>query len=231
MHTFWCTMPPSPPQFVSALLNGPIAKTVKEKLFPEVWYVVEQWFAGVKEKRVLEIGYGVGRVSRALALLGWQVTVADPAEAACSYLGEQFKKKKVEVEVVQSLLDSLPFANDSFPAIVAINALEISSSSDSFAREVHRLLMPGGRAVIASFRKFSPWANGPVISGVRQGFNHLPPQFQSTEQFIATIKDSGLKLHDILDRCAFLPVGGKVPLGFKSMMIALVEKPLTSSNE
>lgn len=48
-------------------------------------------------------------------------------------------------------LDVLPFADASFDAVLAINALQFAAVPASALREVHRVLRPGGRLAIGGF--------------------------------------------------------------------------------
>jgi SAM-dependent methyltransferase len=48
-------------------------------------------------------------------------------------------------------LDVLPFADASFDAVLAVNALQFAADPASALREVHRVLRPGGRLAIGGF--------------------------------------------------------------------------------
>ncbi len=206
------------------LLKNPIHRTVKTKLFPEIWYILDQWLGPMKQKQVLEMGYGLGLISPALAQKGWQVTQIDPSEIAVSALEKEYAKSHLDIEVTQATFDTLPFADESFSAVVAVNTLELSSSRTRTLEEIHRVLHPGGKAIIVSFAKFSPWGMASVLGTVRRGYGHWPPQFFNAETLVTSIKASGLMLHDILDRGGFLPIGTPIPIEVKSVMVALAER-------
>ena len=62
--------------------------------------------------------------------------------------------------------DALPFPNQSIDLMVLPHVLELSRDPHETLREVERVLVPEGRAVIAGFNPASLW-------GLRQRFGHL----------------------------------------------------------
>jgi len=48
-------------------------------------------------------------------------------------------------------LDTLPFRDDTFDAVLAINALQFAADPAGALREIHRVLRPGGRLAVGGF--------------------------------------------------------------------------------
>jgi SAM-dependent methyltransferase len=67
--------------------------------------------------------------------------------------------------------DALPFPNQSVDLMVLPHVLELSRDPHETLREVERVLVPEGRAVIAGFNPTSLW-------GLRQRFGHLRRHLQ-----------------------------------------------------
>ena len=108
------------------------------------------------ESRILDIGAGPGRYSIALAQSGHNVWIADPAAS----LIEQAKKRVSELGVQERILgldvldirDLSQFPNESFDAVLAMGPfyhLQNAGDRSIAAREISRVLRPGGYAFIA----------------------------------------------------------------------------------
>ena len=72
----------------------------------------------------------------------------------------------------------LPVASNSIDLLVLPHALEFSVNPHQILREVQRVLMPEGHAVITGFNPWSLW-------GVRRIFNRTPDAYPWDAQFIA----------------------------------------------
>ena len=96
--------------------------------------------------RVLDLGCGRGRLGAHLArvagggLIG--VDLAAAALAAAPHDGASF---------VRGDLACLPFADASFPLVLAIDSLHLAADLDATLREVCRVLAPGGAIVATTY--------------------------------------------------------------------------------
>ncbi len=91
---------------------------------------------------LLDIGGGTGRVSQHLAQAGVKVVVIDPSPGMLA--GAQAKG----LSGARALAEQLPFASNSIPRILIVDAFHHFARQELAARELVRVLQPGGRLVI-----------------------------------------------------------------------------------
>jgi demethylmenaquinone methyltransferase/2-methoxy-6-polyprenyl-1,4-benzoquinol methylase len=92
--------------------------------------------------RVLDAGGGTGRVASAIREHAGEVVVADPS------LGMLRHADRTQLELACSNSEALPFPNGSFDRIIMVDALHHVVNQVQTAREMYRVLKPGGCIVI-----------------------------------------------------------------------------------
>ena len=106
-------------------------------------------------QRVLEIGCGCGSEAELFARAGAQYTALDLTNAAVSLTRKRFQLSKLEGRFLQGDAESLPFADDSFDVVYSHGVLHHTPDTPRTIREIHRVLSPGGRAMIMLYYRGS----------------------------------------------------------------------------
>jgi 2-polyprenyl-3-methyl-5-hydroxy-6-metoxy-1,4-benzoquinol methylase len=97
--------------------------------------------------RLLDVAAGSGLVAEGLAARGWQVSALDLSDA----LVEQVRQRGIEDARVHDLsAGPLPFDDERFQAVFAGEIIEHLVDTAGFVRELARVLVPGGLAVITT---------------------------------------------------------------------------------
>jgi SAM-dependent methyltransferase len=92
--------------------------------------------------KALDLAAGQGPLSHALKKKGFEVT-------ATEVFPEQFKAEGVPCLKV-NLNEKTPFEDNSFDVVLGIEIMEHLEAPRAFLREIHRILKPGGLAVIST---------------------------------------------------------------------------------
>ena len=112
-------------------------------------------FERTRGLRVLEIGCGCGSEAERFARAGADYTAVDLTNAAVSLTRRRFQLANLEGRFVQGDAESLPFPDGSFDLVYSHGVLHHTPDTPLTIREVHRVLSPGGRAVIMLYYRDS----------------------------------------------------------------------------
>jgi SAM-dependent methyltransferase len=113
-----------------------------ERAYADSHQVALCLIAGEPPGRALDLGAGQGALSQALRDRGFDVTAADVNTA-------QFRASGVPC-LKLDLNRPLPFPDEGFDLVMAVEVLEHLESPRAFLREIFRLVRPGGLAVITT---------------------------------------------------------------------------------
>jgi len=103
-------------------------------------------YPGLDRMRVLEVGSGTGGNSVALALLGASVAGVEPSfEGVATARVRAARYPQVRARFHVGVGERLPFAGGSFDLAVSFAVFEHVQDQSRVAREVFRVLRPGGR--------------------------------------------------------------------------------------
>ncbi|GIK84313.1 MAG: hypothetical protein BroJett025_09350 [Patescibacteria group bacterium] len=109
-------------------------------------------------KNILDLGCGAGRNALFLAKEGFSVWGMDNAEEGLLVAKDQAKKEKVKLTVtLGDIYKSLPYAENSFDAIISIQVLQHNKREQiqKTLAEIHRILKPGGFLFITVCGRYS----------------------------------------------------------------------------
>ncbi len=109
-----------------------------------------------REKPIVEVGAGTGRVAAWLAQRGFSVTAVEPAAAMRRY-GER-RTEGLPVQWVAAHAYMLPFSDNSQAALLFFATLEFIAEPQRALREALRILQPGGFLLVGMLHAQSPWA-------------------------------------------------------------------------
>ncbi len=101
--------------------------------------------------RVLDAGGGTGRVANAIRAHAGEVVIADPS------FGMLRQADRTRLGLACAHSESLPFPDGTFERVIMVDALHHVIHQRQTAREMYRVLKPGGRIVIEEpdIRKFA----------------------------------------------------------------------------
>ncbi|MEK7867710.1 MAG: methyltransferase domain-containing protein [Planctomycetota bacterium] len=130
-----------------ALLESQRTRRVREEdLAAETARRLAVLYPGLERMRVLELGSGTGGNSVAIALLGAEADGVEPSAAgveASRIRAERYPRARARFQV--GVGERLPYTDGSFDLVVSFAVLEHVQDQACVAREVFRVLRPGGR--------------------------------------------------------------------------------------
>lgn len=135
--------------------------------------VTEMPIESLNQKKILEIGCGAGAHSSFFSVKGACMTALDitldRAHAASKKLNlvDRFENSFA----VHGDAENLPFRDEYFDIVYSNGVLHHTHDTQQAIREVHRVLKPGGQAVIMLYSKhsFLYWINLFLIRGILMG--------------------------------------------------------------
>lgn len=216
--------------YSNSLIAEKIRNTIETKTFPEIWYLIENWLGNKESQEVLDFACGNGLTSRALAYCGWRVTSSDPSLDCLKNAKIVCKEQLTKIKFEQCSLEKAPFGNQRFDAVVSIYALERVKNPRKYIFEIYRMLKPGGKAVIASFQKGSPWANSYIYKLMRNEQNSSYKKSYSLEELHNIIRTQNFTVERISRKTRYLPgINTRIPMACSN--IALLHKPVESEDK
>ncbi len=120
----------------------------KDKLLPLL--------GDLKNKKVLDVGAGTGRLAMRLAKLGADVTALDVSGAMLEEIKKKLKRNSAEIKVIVGDCESMPFGDESFDVVVAAFLIVHLKDLRRFFDEVYRILKPGGKFLVTNINQKRP---------------------------------------------------------------------------
>lgn len=112
-------------------------------------------FAGARGLKVLEIGCGLGTDGAQFAKAGADYTGVDLTEAAVELARQRFELFNFPGKFQTADAEKLEFADASFDVVYSHGVLHHTPDTARAIREIHRVLRPGGRAIVMLYHRNS----------------------------------------------------------------------------
>ena len=129
---------------------------VEAHRYEKEWHIpVAAQFASTRGLKVLEIGCGVGTDGLQFARGGATYTGVDLTEAAVGLARNNFASAGIAGEFRMSDAENLDFADESFDVVYSHGVLHHTPDIEAAVREIHRVLKPGGRAIVMLYHRGS----------------------------------------------------------------------------
>jgi ubiquinone/menaquinone biosynthesis C-methylase UbiE len=103
--------------------------------------------------RVLEVAPGPGYLAIEIAKSGRRVAAIDISESSVRIARDNAPAARVDIDIRHVDPAAMPFADRSFDFVVCMAAFKNLSDPVGALDEIHRVLVPGGRASIYDLRK------------------------------------------------------------------------------
>lgn len=112
-------------------------------------------FATYRDKRVLEIGCGVGIDLARFAQAGALVTGVDLSATAIRLAQQNFQQQGLMGDFCVMNGQALQLADASFDVVYAHGVLQYTANPQQMINEAHRVLRPGGHAIFMVYNTYS----------------------------------------------------------------------------
>jgi ubiquinone/menaquinone biosynthesis C-methylase UbiE len=112
-------------------------------------------FAGTRGLKVLEIGCGLGTDGAQFAKAGADYTGVDLTSAAVELSRKHFELFNLPGNFQTADAEKLDFADASFDLVYSHGVLHHTPDTAKAIREIHRVLRPGGRAIVMLYHRNS----------------------------------------------------------------------------
>jgi SAM-dependent methyltransferase len=156
VRAFWQAHPCGT-KFSDAEMGTPeFFERVEAHRYTKEWHIPEAAdFAGARGLRVLEIGCGLGTDGAQFAQAGAHYTGIDLTEAAIELARKRFELSGLSGEFRVGDAENLDFADDSFDRVYSHGVLHHTPDTARAVAEIHRVLKPGGQAIVMLYHRGS----------------------------------------------------------------------------
>ena len=156
VRAFWQAHPCGT-KFSDAAMGTPeFFERVEAHRYTKEWHIPDAAdFAGARGLRVLEIGCGLGTDGAQFAKAGADYTGIDLTEAAIELARRRFECSGLQGEFRVADAENLDFADGSFDLVYSHGVLHHTPDTARAVQEIHRVLKPGGRAVVMLYHRNS----------------------------------------------------------------------------
>jgi ubiquinone/menaquinone biosynthesis C-methylase UbiE len=129
---------------------------VEAHRYTKEWHIpIAADFASTRGLKVLEIGCGLGTDGAQFAEAGADYTGVDLTDAAVELARKRFELFDLPGKFQTADAENLNFADRSFDLVYSHGVLHHTPETGKAIREIHRVLRPGGRAMVMLYHRDS----------------------------------------------------------------------------
>ncbi len=115
-------------------------------------------FEAYRGKKLLEVGCGAGIDLVRFARAGAQVSGIDLSQTAIDLARKNLQSSRLEGELAVMDGEAMQFPDQSFDVVFAHGVLQYTGDPGKMIQQIHRVLRPGGEAILMVYNKVS-WLN------------------------------------------------------------------------
>lgn len=115
-------------------------------------------FGSYRDRDLLEVGCGIGIDLIRFAQAGARVVGVDLAEVSIELARRNFELHGLSGDLRVMDGEALEFADGSFDVVYAHGVLQYTADAEKMIAEIHRVLRPGGEAILMVYNRWS-WLN------------------------------------------------------------------------
>jgi len=159
-------------------------------------------FESTRGRRVLEVGVGAGTDFLRFVRCGAEAHGVDLTEAGVQMVRRRLELEGLRAEVRQSDAEQLPFPDASFDVVYSWGVIHHTPDTARAARQMLRVLAPGGRLCVMLYHRFSLVA---LQAYIRYGLMRLEP-FRPIDAILAAhVESPGTKAYSPNEAAALFP--------------------------
>jgi ubiquinone/menaquinone biosynthesis C-methylase UbiE len=129
---------------------------VEAHRYTKEWHIpIAADFVGARGLKVLEIGCGLGTDGAQFAGAGADYTGVDLTEAAVELARKRFEMFGIAGKFQTADAEQLEFSDETFDIVYSHGVLHHTPETGKAIREIHRVLRPGGRAIVMLYHRDS----------------------------------------------------------------------------
>lgn len=106
-------------------------------------------------KQVLEVGFGMGTDLFQFARAGATVSGVDLSPRHLQIASQRFEIAGIPADLRLADAENLPFEDSSFDGVYSFGVIHHTPDTRKAVEEMHRVLKPGGRAIIGVYHRYS----------------------------------------------------------------------------
>ena len=150
------------------------------------WFDSTVRFDDQRNQDILEIGVGLGSDHLRFARNGNRMTALDLSREHLRHTRRHLALEGLSTDAVYGDAESIPFNDESFDTGYSFGVLHHTTNIESALSEIHRVLRPGGTAIIGGYHRHSWffWIQTMLVNGVlefglaRKGYRRLMSEIE-----------------------------------------------------